>query len=65
MLPGCECSCCFGVYGDCPGVIQAPPGLGDADVDVGATSLNIYLIFVSLCDNDLSIKSLTIRKQAI
>ena len=53
------------MYGDCPGVIQAPPGLGDADVDVGVTSLNIYLIFVSLCDNDFLIKCLNIRKLAI
>ena len=42
ILPGWEFCCWCGVYGECPGVIQAPPGLGDTDVDVGATSSNMY-----------------------
>ena len=42
-LPGIEFCCCCGVYGECPGVTQAPPGLGDTDVDVGATGFEFIL----------------------
>ena len=44
FLPEWEFRCWCGVYGECPGVIQAPPGLGDTDVDVGATSTNMYIV---------------------
>ena len=44
FLPEWELRCWCGVYGECPGVIQAPPGLGDTDVDVGATSTNMYIV---------------------
>ena len=44
FLPEWELYCWCGVYGKCPGVIQAPPGLGDTDVDVGATSTNMYIV---------------------